>query len=34
MLAEYPDIKIPELWEMAAMHTLRPEEIKEILDIQ
>ena len=33
VLAEYPDIKIPELWKMAAMHMLCPKEIKEVLDV-
>ena len=33
MLAEYPDVKIPELWKMAAMHMLCPKEIKEVLDV-
>ena len=33
MLAEYPDIKIPELWKMAAMHMLCPKKIKEVLDV-
>ena len=33
MLAEYPDVKIPELWKMAAMHMLCPKEIKDVLDV-
>ena len=34
LLAEFPDIRIPDLLKMAALHALCPKEIKEILDLQ
>ena len=34
LLAEFPDIKIPDLWKMAALQALCPKEIKELLDLQ
>ena len=34
LLAEFPDVRIPDLWKMAALHALCPKEIKELLDLQ